>query len=182
MRIPFGFVRPALPCALAAVLLSGASNAHAQAPERRWALHLPGTSHHFNPPTAPGRHWNEWHPSLGLEHRAPLDERWPGWTRRLAGGLLKDSLARWGGYAAASAQRRLWENAHWRVEAGAGAFVFYRTFDWERERRLMPAVLPVVSVEHRPSGLGANVLAVPHFRTRSGEMPGVLFAQLTLAF
>jgi hypothetical protein len=47
---------------------------------------------------------------------------------------------------------------------------------------LIPAVLPVLSAEHKGLHLGINVVAVPRCQFSGGTMPGVIYLQFTKAF
>lgn len=175
---------------LAAALLSLAftTNASAQVEDLRWdlsgkptlAIQLPGLSHHFNEPEAQGRKWNETHLGLGLEWRTKWNDN--GWAFKRSIGLMRDSVSMWGGYGGLVWQKKLLAHATWRVELGGGAFLFYRSMQFEGARGWVPAVLPVLSLEHKPTKVGVNILAVPRFKTSSGEMPAVIYAQFTKSF
>jgi hypothetical protein len=47
---------------------------------------------------------------------------------------------------------------------------------------LVPALLPVLSAEHKGMRLGVNVVAAPRCRVSGGTMPGVIYVQFTKAF
>lgn len=144
------------------------------------ALQLPGMSHHFQEPKAPGRRYNENHAGIGVEWRSlPAPS---GWLTKASVGLMEDSLFAWGAYAGYVWQKRLVDTQNWSLDAGGGVFLFYRTFDFEGEHRLVPGPLPVVSVEHKGTGIGMNILFVPHVKLGSREMPAVLYAQFTKTF
>lgn len=144
------------------------------------ALLLPGMSHHFQEPENPSREWNETHAGLGLEWRAKWNET--GWYFKRAVGLMKDSIGSWGAYGGAVWQKRVFESDTWAIEAGGGVFLFYRALHFDGEHMWLPGALPVLSLEHLRSGLGLNIVYVPHFKTNAGEMPAVLYGQLTQRF
>jgi mannitol/fructose-specific phosphotransferase system IIA component (Ntr-type) len=44
-------------------------------------------------------------------------------------------------------------------------------------------VIPVASIQHKPTGIGVNFIAIPHIDYGSrGYMPAVVFGQLTKSF
>jgi len=47
---------------------------------------------------------------------------------------------------------------------------------------LVPAVLPVLSAEHKATRLGMNMVFVPKCKISGGTMPAVIFLQFTKAF
>lgn len=144
------------------------------------ALLLPGMSHHFQGPQDTSRKWNETHAGLGLETRSKWNNS--GWYFKKAAGVMRDSVESWGAYAGAVWQKRVFESASWTVDAGGGLFLFYRALHFDGEHLLLPGVLPVLSVEYKNTGTGLNMLYVPQFKTDAGEMPAVVFAQLTQRF
>lgn len=185
-----GFLRAAL-SALLFSLFSLAATAGQDTPageELQWdlssrpavAILLPGMSHHFQAPEATNRKWNETHAGLGLETRSKWNE--DDWYFKTAIGVMRDSVDSWGGYGGAVWQKRVFDGASWVADAGGGLFLFYRALHFDGERMWLPGALPVLSVEHKHTGIGLNVLYVPHFKTNAGEMPAVLFAQLTKRF
>lgn len=172
-------------------LCSFTSSAAADTPageELRWdlsnrpavAIILPGMSHHFQAPKNTTRKWNETHAGIGLETRSKWGDN--GWIFKKAVGIMRDSVESWGAYGGAVWQKRVLESPSWVVDAGGGAFLFYRALHFDGERMWLPGLLPVVSVEHKSTGIGLNVLYVPNFQTDAGEMPAVIFAQLTKRF
>lgn len=140
-------------------------------------LLLPGVSHHFQAPENSSRKWNQAHAGVGLARRSKWDE--PGWYFKTAAGVMRDSVESWGAYGGVAWQYRVFDDASWLVDAGAGGFLFYRALKFDGPRVWLPGVLPVLSVEHKRTGLGINVLYVPNVRVDAGEMPAVIFVQLT---
>lgn len=172
-------------------LMAFAANAAQDTPageELRWdlsnrpavAIILPGMSRHFQAPENTARKWNETHAGLGLESRSKWDDN--GWYFKKAIGVMRDSVESWGAYGGAVWQKRIYEDASLVVDAGGGVFLFYRALHFDGEHLWLPGLLPVLSVEHKSTGIGLNILYVPHFKTDAGEMPAVLFAQLTKLF
>jgi hypothetical protein len=68
------------------------------------------------------------------------------------------------------------------VDLGGGAFLFYCTLQFDGPHLWIPAVLPVLSAEHRGLRLGINLVAVPRVQFSGGTMPGVICLQFTKAF
>ena len=149
--------------------------------QRNVAFQLPGMSHHFSAPENPHTKWNERNLGFGFEFRDAIDDPdWAGWSRKTTLGAMQDSLGAWGLYTGMTLQKRL-ASSPITVDFGPGAFLFWRTFETDGPHRLMPAVLPVLSFEHRPTGIGLNMLFVPHLQLGSrGEMPAVLYGQVTV--
>lgn len=185
-------MRKLLTSALLALAFAATPHAQAQVttsdPALMWdltsqanlALQLPGMSHHFEEPKEPGRRWNENNTGIGLEWRSPVGTN--GWTNKTTVGLMRDSHGKWGGYGGYAWQYRLVDGASWQLDAGAGAFLFYRTVKFDGKLKLVPGVLPVLSIEHKPSGYGMNVLFVPNVKIGNYDMPAVLYAQFTKRF
>ena len=88
----------------------------------------------------------------------------------------------YGLYAGHAWQKRLVDGAEYSVELGGGGFLFYRTLRFNGPHVLVPAVLPVLSVEHKATHFGVNVVVVPQCRVSGGTMPGVIYMQFTKAF
>lgn len=156
--------------------------------KRHFTLQLPGFSHHFDKPRykdgtyVQGRKFNERNWGIGAQFEDPMGEEWADWVRKVSFGIMKDSLDAFGLYAGATLQKRAYDSPYFSVEVGGGAFLFYRTLQFDGKHLLVPAVLPVVSALHKPSGAGANVVFVPQFETSKGTMPGVIYLQLTKQF
>lgn len=140
-------------------------------------LLLPGMSHHFDAPEDSARRWNETHAGLGLAWRSKWDET--GWYLKTAIGTMHDSVESWGAYGGVAWQYRMFDGASWLVDAGGGIFLFYRAVQFDGPHIWLPGALPVLSAEHRPTGLGLNVLYVPNVKFDAGEMPSVIYVQLT---
>jgi len=175
---------------IAAALLSLAftTGASAQVEDLRWdlsgkptlAIQLPGMSHHFDEPETEGRKFNETHLGIGLEWRTKWNDN--GWVFKRSVGVMQDSLNMWGGYGGLVWQKELLDHETWSAELGGGVFLFYRALRFEGERGWVPAVLPALSIEHKPTKIGVNILLVPRFNTSNGKMPGVIYAQFTKRF
>lgn len=154
----------------------------AQESQSQLWLHLPALSHHFQPPLNPNRHWNQQHAAIGVELAEPWDALGTRWTRRWTGGLLRDSLYSWGSYAGVAATHEVAQLGPLKVEAGASALVFYRRMDFEGKRQVVPAVLPMATVEWNQR-FGVHLLYVPHVRfSEHSELPALLFLQGRVRF
>lgn len=158
-------------------------------PRRRVTVQLPGMSHHFSEPkdrhgrVLRNRHYNERNWGIGMQAEEPLArEGWQDWVVKYSAGVLKDSLDAMGLYAGVTLQERVLDKQDYSVDAGAGGFVFYRTLRFGGPHLLVPAVLPVLSVLHKPTQIGLNALAIPRFTISGREMPAVVFVQFTRAF
>jgi hypothetical protein len=175
--------------ALVALVAFAAPSAFAQDEGLKWdltsrptlAVQLPGMSYHFQDPEATDRKWNETHLGIGIEWRSKWNDN--DWVFKKSLGLMRDSVESWGAHGGLVWQKEfLPDSTTWSAALGPGLFAFYRALHFDGKREWLPAILPVLSLEHRPSGFGLNVLYVPHFKTRDGEMPAVLFAQFTKRF
>jgi len=157
-------------------------------PARRLTLQLPGMSHHFDKPTdSQGRTWryrryNERNWGIGLQFEEVMGADTPSpWIMKSSFGLMRDSLDAMGLYAGRTFQRRLADSPRHSVDLGVGAFLFYRTLRFDGPHVLVPALLPAVSLQHKPTGFGVNLVALPRVKYGSGQMPGVVYAQFTKA-
>lgn len=152
------------------------------------AVQLPGFSHHFDKPRykdgslVRGRQFNENNWGIGAQLEVPLDGAWQGWVRKTSFGIMKDSLDAYGVYAGAAWQKRVYDSGTLSADIGGGAFLFYRTLQFDGKHLLVPAVLPVMSALHKGTGLGANLVLVPQFKTSNGTLPGVVYLQFTQQF
>jgi hypothetical protein len=157
-------------------------------PPRQLTIQLPGMSHHFDEPTdrhgqpIPGREFNERNWGIGIQVERAMTGDWEQWVTKASFGLMKDSLDAMGVYAGYTWQKRLIDKASYSVDLGGGAFLFYRTLQFDGPHMLIPAVLPVLSAEHKGLHLGINVVAVPRCQFSGGTMPGVIYLQFTKAF
>lgn len=151
-------------------------------------LQLAGFSHHFQTPKnkdgTPAKNfaWNEKNWSIGVQRERAMTGDWDGWVEKTSVGAMKDSLYVWGLYAGRTWQKRALNTQSFTADVGGGGFVFYRTLTYKGKRLLVPAVLPVVSAAHKETGIGFNMVFVPHFKSKSGEMPAVAYLQFTKEF
>lgn len=170
--------------ALPSVPAEQASALIVMTPSRNVRVQLPGFSHHFSDPIAAkhGKKWNEKNYGIGLEFRDPVDtENWNRWSTLKSAGLMKDSLGAWGGYATVTLQKRIINNEY-TVDAGPALGIFWRTFNFGGPHRLMPAILPSLSIEHKKSGWGINSILIPGFKWRDRKMPTVLWVGITKSY
>ncbi len=153
---------------------------------RSITLQLPGFSQHFTKAPCykqPCRDYNERHWGIGVQVEDPLTGNWDGWVRKTAAGLMKDSLDAMGLYSSLTYQKRIVDGPTLSVDVGAGAFLFWRTLEWDGPHRLVPGVLPVFSVKHKPTELGANLVIVPEVKfSTNRKLPGVAYLQFTKDF
>lgn len=159
-------------------------------PARRLTLQLPGMSHHFDAPvdargrTLTHRRYNERNWGIGLQFEAPLDGDAASpapWVLKSSFGLMRDSLNAMGLYAGRTLQKRIADTPRHSADLGVGAFLFWRTLRFDGPHVVVPALLPAFSVQHKATGLGLNLVAVPRIKYGSGQLPGVVYAQFTKA-
>jgi hypothetical protein len=148
-----------------------------------WHLHLGGASVHAKETQAPGRKWNERHAGFGLESRTPGLP----WRDRLAGdrwqtsyslGTFADSRNVRSMYTGAAFTHQVLKIGSMRLDAGAGAFLFYKSKSWNGNMALMPGILPVLSYSDRNAPYGFNII----WRPPEGDASGTLFMQITHRF
>ncbi|MFI4931057.1 MAG: hypothetical protein ACHP83_12510 [Burkholderiales bacterium] len=157
-------------------------------PPRQLMIQLPGLSHHFDEPTdshghpIPGREFNERNWGIGIQIERAMTGDWDQWVTKASFGVMKDSLDAMGVYAGYTWQKRLLDSESYSVDLGGGAFLFYRTLQFDGPHLWIPAVLPVLSAEHKGLRLGINLVAVPRVQFSGGTMPGVIYLQFTKAF
>jgi len=157
-------------------------------PPRQLMIQLPGMSHHFDEPTdrhgrpIPGAEFNERNWGIGIQIERAMSGDWDQWVTKASFGVMKDSLNAMGVYAGYTWQKRLLDKPAYSVDLGGGAFLFYRTLQFGGPHELIPAVLPVLSAEHKELRLGINLVAVPRCHFSGGTMPGVIYLQFTKAF
>lgn len=168
--------------ALAAVVASLAAM-QAQAADVRVTheLRLAGMSHHFEPPRARDRSWNENHDGLGIQRSLRRDGR----VLRYSAGYMRDSHGKQGLYAGLALSRHVQYHAH-SLDLGVAPMLLWRTTRFDSARlgpaphRLVPALLPVLAYEFVPAGIGAHLTAMPQVKIGQAEYPGMVFLQFTL--
>jgi hypothetical protein len=173
-------VRAVAHLALASALLA-AAGAQA-APRVTHELQLAGVSHHFSPPQAAGREWNQSHDGLGLQRTRLEDGR----ALRYSAGFMRDSHGKQGLYAGLSYSLHGQRHGH-ALDLGVAPMLLWRTTRFDSARygpaphRLVPALLPIVNYQHLPSGVGANITAMPQVRLSDDlQYPALVFVQFTM--
>jgi hypothetical protein len=157
-------------------------------PVRQLTIHLPGMSHHFDPPVdkhgnpIPDQEFNEQNWGIGVQLERALTGDWSDWVSKTSFGVMKDSLNAMGAYAGHTWQKRVHDSDTYSVDIGGGAFLFYRTLRFDGPHEWVPGVLPVLSATHKRWRLGVNVVVVPRVEFDGGTMPNVIYAQFTKAF
>ena len=142
-----------------------------------WTFQAAGLVGHFREPNCQSCEYRTSVPGIGLERELRLGGSAAA-RYSLSGGLQSDSFGRSGGYAAAVASHVLRTDSLL-IRPGIGGFAFYRYMGGGAGRELMPAILPVLSVEGVRSGFGATVLAAPNFSYGGAPHSGFVFLQLT---
>lgn len=138
---------------------------------------------HGEPTKAPGRQWNERNGGIGLESRmrgVPWRDQIAGdpWQTNYSVGGFTDSRNKRSFYAGAAVMHELFRFEGVRVDAGAGAFLFYKSVSWKGDMALMPGILPVLTYTDRNAPYGFNMIWRP---PESGGR-GTLFMQITQRF
>ena len=149
--------------------------AHAEAGDTT-ELHLPGISHHFGAPKQAGKSWNEFHDGLGIQSTRVRSD----YVRRITAGFKRDSFGKQGLYAGASFGVRLIDGTV-AVDAAVAPMLLYRTTKFDSSaRKLIPIVLPTLAIDHKPSGIGANLTILPAGNFgKDLKFPGLIFLQFT---
>lgn len=142
-------------------------------------LQLPGVSHHFGAPKVAGRSWNEFHDGFGVqftEVRGMRADR----VRRATAGFMRDSFGKQGLYAGVSYGLRLHDEGV-SIDAAAAPMLLLRTVNFDSTaRKLIPIVLPTVSVHHKASGIGGNLTVLPAGNFgKDLKFPGLIYLQFT---
>lgn len=152
----------------------------AQADQTSWELHLPGYSHHFGSPSQAGRHWTDFHDGLGVQHTTRYDDV----VVRYTAGFMRDSFNNQGLYAGGAIGWRLLRG-DFEVDLSAAPMLLYRTTRFDDRTgnaplKLIPAIVPILAIEHRASGIGANITVLPGGNFgKDLHFPGLIFAQVT---
>ncbi len=149
-----------------------------------WTFQASGLVSHFREPSCDSCSYRTAVPGIGLqrEFRPAADTPL---RFALAGGLQNDSFGDSGGYAAAVASL-LWKGESVAVRPGLGGFAFYRYMgDGDgglrdsAGREIVPAILPVLSIEGIRSGFGATLLVAPNFSWAGRGRSGFVFLQFS---
>lgn len=150
-----------------------------------WFMTLGGASSHARETRVDGRAWNESHSSFGLERRVAglpwsshADARWQ--VRYLAG-TLEDSRYVWSSYAGVGVLREVAHYGPLRLHVGAYSSLYYKSTSWRSDgaMRLIPAVLPTVSLTDQRSGLGVNLSWVPPVRWAGRDTISTVLLQMS---
>ena len=95
--------------------------------------------------------------------------------------VQRDSFGATGAFAGVIASRE-WRGDTFDWRLGLGALAFYRAKTSRPDMETLVGVLPVASVEHRPSGVGVNLAVAPNFRHDGRDRSGFVFLQLSYRF
>jgi hypothetical protein len=169
-------------CGLAAAVFFNALAQAAGPRDDNWFMTLGGVSSHARETLAPGREWNERHSGLGLERRmqgVPWNKDADrDWQARYTFGTLEDSRNYLGGYAGMGLMREVAYYGPLRLQAGAYATLYYRSTSWNGTMRVVPAILPALSLTEHRSGVGLNMVWVPPGRWGGRDTVSTLLVQL----
>lgn len=153
------------------------ASSSAQQPKGQFlTLQLPGFSEHFGAPKQPGKSWNQVHDGLGLEWGRVNGNR----IRRYTAGFMRDSFGKQGLYGGAAYGLRL-HDQDFSVDASVAAMLLYRTTRFDTDsRKLIPVLLPMLSVVHKSTGIGANLTILPAGNFgKDLKFPGLIYLQFT---
>ncbi len=158
------------------IALCPLSEAQAEEAKTSWELQLPGVSHHFGSPSKAGKSWSEFHDGLGLQYSQVND----GWVRRYTAGFMRDSFGKQGGYVGAAFGLRLFDSSY-SVDVAAAPMLLYRTVRFDTsDRVLIPIVMPILSIEHKATGIGGNITVLPGGNFgKNLRFPGLIYLQFS---
>lgn len=139
-------------------------------------LQLPGVSHHFGAPKQVGKAWNELHDGLGIQSTRVRND----YVRRYTAGFMRDSFGKQGLYAGVSFGLRLIDGDV-TMDVAAAPMLLYRTTRFDSsDRKAIVVALPTVSVQHKASGIGANLTVLPAGNFgKDLKFPGLIYLQFT---
>ena len=161
-------------------LVLGFFAAEVIASEQSLELQLPGFSHHFGSPQQAGRSWRDFHDGLGVQ----MTTRNTNTVVRYTGGFMRDSFGNQGAYAGVALGLRLHEG-DFEVDVSAAPMLLYRTTRFDDQHgsaplKLIPVIMPLLSFEHRPSGIGGNLTVLPGGNFgKDLQFPGLIYLQFT---
>jgi hypothetical protein len=162
------------------VCVLGFATRDALGAEESLELQLPGLSHHFSAPKAEGRSWRDLHDGLGVQ----LTKRDGNVVVRYTAGFMRDSFANQGLYAGGAIGWRLLEGSV-ELDISAAPMLLYRTTRFDDATgsaplKLIPVIMPLISFEHRASGIGGNLTVLPGGNFgKDLQFPGLVFLQFT---
>lgn len=157
----------------AALCLVGA--AQATEGRRTVELQLPGVSYHFSDPSKPGKSWNQFHDGLGVQTTEVRGSR----VIRYTVGFMRDSFGKQGLYAGGAYGLRWIDGQDYNIDLSAAPMLLYRAVKFDTDdRKLIPIVLPMISLEHKRSGVGANITVLPGGNFgKDLRFPGLIYLQ-----
>jgi hypothetical protein len=124
------------------------------------------------------RGWYQNNPALGLSYTRRHEDH----ALAYSAGLVTDSFGKLGAIGLVAWLWPLHEGAL-RVDAGVAGGLWYRTEHDGGPHRVVPAVMPALTITHRASGLGVNLGFAPRFTIAGrGNAVDALMLQTTLAF
>lgn len=113
------------------------------------------------PYLVPVHEWNQKNLELGIERTSRYEDH----VTRIFGAVVMDSYFKPSLLAGGAWQQTLYENDRFIIDAGATAFLWYRsipnTKTGEISRKVVPAFLPVLSAEDKKNGIGINLSFIP---------------------
>lgn len=138
-----------------------------------------GISHHFKDPKGEGREFNERNAGIGLQYDHPLTEKL---GVRPFVGTLRDSFNGNGWYAGTFLTYELLANERWSFKPMAGLYTAHRAKNFDRDMYQLTTIAPAFSLEHKPSGLGVNIMVAPPQVKLNKSFVGFVFVQGTMRF
>ncbi len=134
---------------------------------------------YFDEIEAPIRRWSQSNPSVGIEKSWQSDAD-PKTRDRIFASVLRDSHGKNGAMAGAGRAWQILQVESVRVEAGLTAGLWYRTIvknKWNHsdlsqfKYRLVPFILPVLSINEQTTGIGVNISVAPKFIGKNFSIP-----------
>lgn len=118
--------------------------------------------------SVPAYKWNEVNLGIGIEY----ERRFASTIQRFYAGIIVDSYYQPGAYAGAAIQSSIYTSGRIQIDLGGAAMMWWRSVprnDASIGRRWVPALLPILSVEDLPSGIGAHITFIPGIRYKGTE-------------
>ena len=133
------------------------------------------------PYQVPKHAWDQHNWELGLER----DKRYADHVERAFAGAVVDSYYKPGLYAGEAYEWTLASTQHFYVDAGGTALLWWRSVPdatGDIRRRVVPVVMPALSIEDKKLGVGVNLTFVPAIRLNGTQYAvDTLIMQITWA-
>ena len=127
----------------------------------------------------PVREWSQSNPSIGVEKSWQSDAESTSRDRIFAS-AIRDSNGKMGVMAGVGRSWQIMQTGSVKVEVGLAGGAWYRTIikdpanNWQLSQfkyRLVPFILPVLSINEQTTGIGVNISVAPKFIGKSFSIP-----------